>query len=129
MGGGGSIALAAFDTSVVLVGCVLTTGTGGTGGNGASGAAGSSGGARGVGSGTSCNGGNGGQGSAGGAGGGGAGGVSIGILFHGGTVSPDVATQIMVTTSGAATQGTGGDPGVNDGKVGVVQPMQDAALL
>jgi len=126
-GGGASIALLVLSTPVSLFGCTLTAGNGGNGGNGATGAGGLAGGTGGNRSGSGCLGGNGGQGSQGGAGGGGAGGVAFGVLYQGSAPTTDATTQASAQTAGG--QGVGGDPGVNDGVVGMTAGLQNAAQL
>jgi hypothetical protein len=124
-GGGGSIALLAFDSPVQLVSATVSTSAGGAGGSGAGGGAGGAGGAGG--GGNMCSGAAGGKGARGGPGGGGAGGVSIGILYTGVAPVTDVATQVLPGTAGVG--GVGGDPGVNDGVVGVSGSVENVTAL
>jgi hypothetical protein len=111
-GGGASIAVASYQSSLVLEACMLTSGKAGNGGKGGTGEAGAGGGGRGGPSGA-CPGGRGGNGAGGSGGGGGAGGISAAVLQFEGSFTRDGAT---VLTSGEAGDGGGGGEGGEGGK-------------
>jgi len=119
-GGGASIGLASVSSSVALVSCNIATQAGGKGGSGATGQDGQLGGYAGTLASPGCAGGVGGQGAKGSAGGGGAGGSSVGILYTGEQPNADTNTTITVPST-AASKGTGGNPGLNDGVAGACE--------
>ena len=130
-GGGSSIAVLLYQSSVDLETYTLTSASAGRGGNGAAGQAGQTGGGPGSGNTASCSGGAGGSGGNGGPAGGGAGGVSAGVVFfgtapkiNGVTVSATTATLSGITTGTAGVGGTGAGAS-NAGTAGA----QDAVLL
>ncbi len=105
-GGGSSIGVLVYQSSVDIEGSTLTAEGAGRGGNGATGQAGQAPGPRGlVPAGTGCPGGNGGAGGNGGGGGGGAGGLSVGVLWSG------TAPTIDGSPIGQAVADAGGDAG------------------
>jgi hypothetical protein len=121
VGGGSSIALLAYQSSVTLVDCLLTARAAGNGGTGGGGEQGQGGGAPGSGSGqgsaVGCTGGGGGAGAGGSGGQGGAGGLSLGIGYCGtaptvdGALVPGAASLGGVTLGTAGNGGTGGSGG------------------
>ena len=120
-GGGSSVALLTFNSTVALNTCVLQAGAAGPGGRGALGQTGQTGGSATTAA-AECKGGAGGAGGPGGAGGGGAGGYSAGVLWTG--TAPTI-------TGGAQTPGAAGAAGMNGdgsttalaGKAGGVVPF------
>jgi len=130
-GGGASIALIRFESTVILRDCTLVTGNGGEGGDASPGQAGQenpdlagSGGIGGVQASSACPGGNGGPGGDGGPSGAGAGGISVGILYHG--EMPDLSTVDLEL--GERGLGGAGVTGFSDtaGTDGVVQNVLEA---
>ena len=111
--GGASIALLSVRSNVTMSGVSLVAGTGGTGGTGGGGGPGAAGG----GSLSGCSGGDGGKGGPGGAGAGGAGGLSVPVVYKGTKPGGDATYRFEAAASG----GTGGAPGVNDGPMGLAQ--------
>lgn len=114
-GGGASIAVASYNSSVVLTDCTLTASSAGNGGRGAAGQAGVSPGGKKGASLDGCGGGVGGSGATGATGGSGAGGISVGIAY---TQSPPMIDEptrrrIIVGDAGAAGS-TGGQSGLSD---------------
>lgn len=103
-GGGSSIAILLYESTMTLTTCTLTSTTAGPGGSGAPGQAGQPGGAGGSPGIGACGGGTGGSGGNGGGGGGGAGGLSAGVVWTG--TAPTV-------TAGSQTPGTAGAAGKN----------------
>jgi hypothetical protein len=151
-GGGSSVALLVYQSSVDLEQCSITTDNAGRGGNGATGEIGELGGTKGlVVAGTGCAGGKGGSGGSGGGGGGGAGGLSVGVLWSGTAPTIDgspvgqavaadaggttgTLSQVNVGTAGAAgMHGSGGaavTPGANAGTDGTDgKPGAAAAVM
>lgn len=130
-GGGASIALLSFESTLTLTESILTSGAGGNGGNGSAGQPGQSGGHGGPAFSIGCQGGNGGTGGAGGASAGGAAGLSVGVLYVAKTVKTPVidgATMNAITPGTAGQRGAGGAPG-NDGLAVPAQKVLDAASL
>jgi hypothetical protein len=125
-GGGSSIALAVLDSNVALIECNLSTADAGDGSLGDVGQDGQEGGAGGSATGGTysqpCAGGAGGTGGPGGPGGGGAGGISAGVVWAG-DFEPTVDTDTLITLGEPGAAGVGGDPGNNDGIVGIAQAI------
>jgi len=111
-GGGSSIALLAYQSSVTLVDCLLTSMAAGHGGAGASGEQGQAGGVMG-GNATlgGCQGGGGGAGAGGNGGQGGAGGLSLGIGYSGTAPTVDGSVVSGAASLGGITLGTAGAGG------------------
>jgi hypothetical protein len=125
-GGGASIALLVLDSLVAIDASELVAANAGDGGTGSIGQAGQAGGTGGaappINDAYPCAGGNGGQGGSGGAAGGGAGGVSSGVVWAG-DFEPTVDTDTLITLGEPGAAGVGGDPGNNDGIVGIAQAI------
>jgi hypothetical protein len=148
-GGGSSIGVLVYQSSVDLEQCTISTTDAGNGGNGAIGQVGQAGGGHGYGyGGMACSGGNGGYGGTGGGGGGGAGGLSTDVLWLGTAPTIDgspvgeaivsdaggdagTLAQSLVGSPGSA--GTGGadpDGGTNPGMSGTDgKPGTTAAVM
>jgi hypothetical protein len=111
-GGGSSIALLSYQSSVTLIGCTLTVkaaGTGGAGGKGEPGQAGGSPGApSGVGIGIGCTGGAGGAGTGGNGAQGGPGGLSLGIGYSGSAPTIDGVLVVQAASQSGVMLGTAG---------------------
>lgn len=122
-GGGASIALLVFQSSVELSDAQLVTADGGAGGDGQAGEPGQSGGNGGMPSSPGCAGGTGGTGARGGAGGGGAGGLNAGVLYRG--TAPEIDSTVTYNLGEPGPGGRGGEPGENDGDE---QAMADEVL-
>src|ERR1019366_4542244 len=111
-GGGSAIALLAYQSSVTLVGCLLTSKAAGHGGAGASGEQGQAGGVMGGNAALGgCQGGAGGAGAGGNGGQGGAGGLSLGIGYCGAAPTVDGAVVPGATSLGGITLATAGAGG------------------
>ena len=124
-GGGASIAIVVFQSTATIESSALITKAGGNGGSGTAGQIGQAGGGGAAGAGTpaGCTGGDGAKGGNGGAGSGGAGGLSVGILYKGTLPTVDSTTQSSFTGGAAGTAGQGGQPGVNNGPIGIAQAV------
>jgi len=118
-GGGSSIAVLAYNASLVIDSSALTAANAGPGGNGAPGQSGQLGGSGGTAGSSSCNGGSGGNGGAGGPGGGGAGGLSAGVVWFGTAPTLDSSTQSGIVFGAAGGGGKDGNgTTTNGGKPG-----------
>jgi hypothetical protein len=116
-GGGSSFALLAFQSTIAIDTCTLTTGNSENGGRGGPGQSGQTGGFAGNSSQPGCAGGTGGVGGGGSGGGGGAGGVSAAIGYVG-TAPTQTATTTMVGTFGTGGAGGMGGGASNSGGKG-----------
>jgi len=129
-GGGSSIALLVFGSSVDLEQLTVVASAAGRGGNGAGGQTGQGGGGGGSPGGNACSGGAGGSGGDGGGGGGGAGGLSAGVVWTGtaptvnGASTPSATTLTGFTTGAAGVAGTGGLGNAKAGVAGAVVQFQ-----
>ncbi len=121
-GGGASIAIAAFNSSLTLRSAKLAAHNAGHAANGIAGQSGQVGGNGGAFTSGGCGGGAGGKGGDGGASAGGAGGISVGVLFLGDKAKLNVSPDSQISTGTKGNKGTGGKPGAppsgNDGPDG-----------
>ncbi len=121
-GGGASIAIAAFNSSLTLRSAKLAAHNAGHAANGIAGQSGQVGGNGGFHTSGGCPGGAGGKGGDGGASAGGAGGISVGVLFLGDKAKLNVSPDSQISTGTKGNKGTGGKPGAppsgNDGPDG-----------
>jgi hypothetical protein len=136
-GGGSSVAILVFQSSIDIEQSSIAASNAGRGGNGAGGQAGQAGGGKANGfGGTACSGGKGGNGGSGGGGGGGAGGLSVGVLWTGtapvidgsslgqsatgdaGSMLPTIGQTTVGVAGAGGAAGAAAAAGANPGTVG-----------